>query len=706
MPNTSNSNDLSISEALSQAYAHWNAGQANQAEQLCQRVLSVWPGQADALHLLGLMAHAYHNLDLAIEHLRSACQAPRTPPMYLSNLAEMLRQKGLLVEAERAARRALTIDKQSPAIWNNLGIILQEAGKFDESRRCLEKLLTLQPDNPEAHNNLANTYKRLNMLPLANKHWLRALELKPEYAEVHSNLANLYNDLAQYDLAVEHGRKAIELNPVLADAYINLAAIETARHRHTEALRWLDALISFDPTHVTGLAARGLSLVQLGMPEMALETVKIALEHAPEHSEALNTQGLILQELGNASAAEQSFRSALTRADINQEKITINLANLFMQEGRVSEASAAFEQVLQRYPRSAAAWFNRSDLVHFKKGDTDIKKMLAALNQTPSLSDADKRLRHFALGKAYLDMHESVLAFQHLNLGNQFKRKTFTFDIQTTREWMKQIAQTFSVEFIQTLQSSQRNVPIGKAPIFVLGMPRSGTSLIEQILASHKLIHGAGELKLVQRLVDTLQGYPTSAPPLTKAHIDRLGQTYLEKIQPLTQGRPYLVDKMPANFLHAGLIHMMLPEARIIHCRRNPVDTCLSLYSKLFSDQQLFAYDLTELGQFYLCYAELTDHWRTVIPSTHFLDVDYELVTEDIECQARRMLDFVGIEWDPSCLDFHKTQRTVKTASMNQVRQPVYQGSKGRWRQYASQLGPLLTALGTRAHDSVAPTEP
>jgi hypothetical protein len=202
--------------------------------------------------------------------------------------------------------------------------------------------------------------------------------------------------------------------------------------------------------------------------------------------------------------------------------------------------------------------------------------------------------------------------------------------------------------------------------------------------------------------VDGFGSYPNINPPLDSERSAALGAEYLKKITPLSQGRTFVVDKMPANFLHAGLIHMMLPHARIIHCQRNPVDTCLSLYSKIFGDEQMFAYDLTELGQFHLEYESLTDHWRKVIPASHFTDVQYESVVDDIGAEARRLLDFLGLPWDPACLDFYKTKRTVKTASTNQVRQPVYKSSSGRWRKHAAQLQPLLKALGIEDHPEPA----
>ncbi|MDH6300758.1 tetratricopeptide repeat-containing sulfotransferase family protein [Polynucleobacter sphagniphilus] len=691
---------LSIPEALGQAYAHWNAGQADQAELLCQRILAIWPGQADALHLMGLMAHAFNNIDLAIDYLRKAALVPRVPPLFLSNLAEMLRQKGNLTEAEDYARRALSADKTLPAIWNNLGIILQESGKLEEARFCLEKMLSMEPNNPQVHNNLANTYKRLGKQVLAKEHWLKALALNPQYPDPYSNLSYLLGQMSQHDEAIAYGRKAIELNPHLADAYINLAAIETARNRHNDALRWLDALLSFAPDNTIGLASKSLTLMHLDRLDEALETVNRALEFAPQNPEVINTKGFVLQALGKTSEAIDAFKKAASIPGLVNEKALTNLAILHMQEGDNQKAQAAFEELIKAYPTSAQAWFQRSDLMTFTADDPSIGQMEEILQSIEFPTDSDKMMLHFALGKAYLDIGNSAKAFEHLNLGNQMKRVTFPFSVQDSAQWLKGIETTFNKDYItNALSQSPREAK--DAPIFIVGMPRSGTSLIEQILASHSKIYGAGELKYIQSMVNDFGSYPTINPPLDANRSAQLGKQYIEKISALSPDHDIVVDKMPANFLHVGLMHAILPNAKIIHCKRNAIDTCLSIYSKLFNDEQLFAYDLKELGEFYLAYESMMDHWKKVIPAENFIEIEYEDVVENIEEQARKMLDFVGLEWEAACVDFHKTKRTVKTASANQVRQPLYKSSSGRWRKHAEQLQNLLLALNYSDKDPI-----
>jgi tetratricopeptide (TPR) repeat protein len=251
---------LSIRAAVRRAYAHWNAGQAEQAEQYCRRVLDAWPGHADVLHLLGLMAHADGKLDLAIAHLSEACKATHTPAIYSCNLAEMYRQKGLLAEGEAAARRAVAMDALLAPGWNNLGIVLQEAGKFDESRACFERLIALKPDWPDAHNNLANTWRCLGRFDTAEHHYRRALALNPDYVDAHSNLAFLLSSQGRHDEAAQAAQRAIELDPRLADAYVSLAGVEASRHRVEAALRALQMLRAFAPRNPAGLVAGAKAL--------------------------------------------------------------------------------------------------------------------------------------------------------------------------------------------------------------------------------------------------------------------------------------------------------------------------------------------------------------------------------------------------------------------------------------------------------------
>ncbi len=691
---------MTIDQAMALAYGHWNAGYADQAEQLCQQVLQLWPEHFDALHLLGLLAHGHGNLPLAIDFLRRACNTPRASALFHSNLAEMLRQSGELLEAEKAARRAVTLDNNLPAGWNNLGIVLQEAGKLEESRSCLQKVVERTPDNPEAHNNLGNSFKRMGRLNDARRHYDQAIALNASYSEAHSNLANLLNELGEVEQALAEARLAIELNPRNADAYLNAAGIALGQKNQDEAMRWIDNVLSFAPHHPGALIAKARCLKEDDRPAEAEQFARQAVVVADKSSEAHEVLAQVLQALDRCDEAMEHYDKAASLPTATPETPVVSKAVMLMEIGRDRESLQAFDQARAINPRSANVWFNRCELKKFTADDPDIAAMSALLDSAAAngMGPADQMSLHFALGKALMDAGEAEPAFAHLAEGNRLKRATIDFDVESAANWLSDIAMTFDRERMTRFASAGDPSAM---PIFIVGMPRSGTTLVEQILASHPQVQGAGELTILQKMVDRISGpdlrpigYPQLVEQLLPEDLARLGGHYVERLRGLSQGRSRVVDKMPANFLYAGLIHLILPNARIIHCRRDAVDTCLSCYTKLFHGEQKFAYELRELGLFYRAYERLTDHWAKLLPAQRYTEVCYESVVDDLESEARKLIAFCGLEWNEACLEFHKTQRPVRTASVNQVRQPIYRASVGRWKAHARHLGPLLDALG------------
>jgi hypothetical protein len=309
----------------------------------------------------------------------------------------------------------------------------------------------------------------------------------------------------------------------------------------------------------------------------------------------------------------------------------------------------------------------------------------------------------FSLGKAYADIEDYPRSFQHLLAANATKRGTIFYDERVAFAYFDRIEQIFSAELVASKagggEPSQR-------PIFVLGMARSGTTLVEQLLASHPAVQGAGELTTFKDVALAVRGpqgnalpYPDVVPTLDQAALKSIGAEYVKRLAALAPEGERATDKMPSNFYFAGLIHLALPNAVIIHTVRNPVDTCISCFSKLFRDEQNHTYDLGELGRFYLRYQRLMEHWRRVLPPGRILDVRYEDVVDDLEGQARRVLAHCGLPWDDRCLAFHETNRPVRTASAVQVRQPIYKSAVGRWRAYEEFLGPLLKELASAGNE-------
>jgi tetratricopeptide (TPR) repeat protein len=686
---------------LKQAELARTVGHLHESEALCRKVLATWPGHPDAIHTLGLIALGRGNLELAYQMVSRACRAASAPANYFSNLAEICRQMKKYEAGEEAARRATELDKSMAGAWNNLGIIQQEAGKLEDSRKSLERALALQPNNPETHNNFANTCRRLGLLEEAEQHWYRALELRPNYPEALSNMVILLTEQGNYPIAEEYGLRAMRLNPRLKDVYVNLAALAAVCHNHLAALGLLDQLLGFAPDQAEAHASRALALRQLDRFEEAKEAAERAITLEPDNPEGHHALGVVLQAMGRVEQAMTSYEKAGELIGGTSERALVSQGRMLMEFGRSDEAREKFERALELFPRSVPAFNNLADMTKFKPGDPRIDQMEAYLADGGYQSRTQRMLMHFTLGKAYLDTGDSDRAFEHLNEGNRMKRQTISYDGAANRRWIRSIPEVFTAELMERL--SGKGYP-SDMPIFVLGMPRSGTTLIEQILASHSQIHGAGELKYLHRAVLKGGDYPASFTRTPPERLAEIGKDYVDSVSALSHGLPHVVDKMPSNFLYTGLIRLAMPGARIIHSRRDPVDTCLSCYSKIFADEQSFTYNMEELGAYHRAYQDLMDHWRTVLPSSHFIEVDYESMVDNTEEETRRLLEFLGLPWEESCLEFYRTERAVRTASVNQVRQQIYRTSSGRWRKHSKNLKPLLDALGI---DSIiAETEP
>jgi tetratricopeptide (TPR) repeat protein len=683
---------------LGQLFAHaehlLQVGDLKRAEDRCSEILAMNAGYPPALHLSGIIAFKAGDLNRAIERLQRACETKNAPAVYSSNLAEVLRHSGKLSEAEAAARQAIAIDDKTLGAWNNLGIILQESGRPDESRQCFERVLRKDPNNAQVHNNLGTVFKRLGQLERAEAHWKRASSIAPNFSTPATNLSSLYKEWDEIDKAVEYGRKAIAGKPVLIDSYLNLAAAESARSNFPTALKLLDRAARLSPRDPHVQSNRATVLCQYGRLDEALECIQRTIALTPDYGGAHFTHATILKALGRNTEALAAFEQAAQLPNTIREDILIGHAALLGEIGRNDEALAAVEKILMEFPSSASAHILRSDMIRFTAADPEIPAMQSLLESKDLRYILDRTLLNFALGKAFLDVGDSAAAFRHLDEGNRLKRNTFAYDSGATAAWMKSIAAVSSREAVESLGRSGFHCD---TPIFVIGMPRSGTTLIEQIIASHSSVFGAGELGYVKEIVDRSGGLPDLMTRIDPDALAEMGLEYVSRLRKLAGDEPRVVDKMPSNFLYAGFIHMILPDAKMIHVVRDPVDTCFSCYTKLFLGDQRFSYDLSEIAQFYKNYETLMGHWRQTIASDNLLEVQYENVVADLEGQARRILEFLSLPWEASVLEFHRSDRVVRTSSLNQVRRPLYGTAIGRWQRHAAHLKPLLAGLGVNA---------
>jgi len=378
-----------------------------------------------------------------------------------------------------------------------------------------------------------------------------------------------------------------------------------------------------------------------------------------------------------------------------------NLGETLLEPGRLDEAEASLRRALQIRPDYLKVRLSLASVRKVKADDENLVALVAAdeASRDSTLPGEDAVCLHFALGKSYDDIGDHEKAFPHFLEGNKLKRATLDYDPDETARRIDSIMRNFDMATMDRLRGGGDPSHL---PIFILGMPRSGTTLVEQIISSYPGVHGAGELSDLKAIVRrNIAGtaFPDNLRLLDQAQLAAWGAEYVAGLQRRAPAAQRITDKMPANFLAVGLIYLMLPNARIIHVKRNPVDTCLSCFTQLFKDGQEFTYDLAELGRYYVGYARLMEHWRKVLPAGVFLDVQYEDIVAGQEAQSRRIIEYCGLEWNDACLDFHQNKRAVRTASMTQVRQPIYQSSVERWRPYEKFLGPLFDALGDLAPD-------
>jgi tetratricopeptide (TPR) repeat protein len=679
---------LSVPEALVLAEQHMQAGRLVPAEQLCRDILRVQPNHAAALHLWGIIAYRANNLPAAIELIRRAIAADGTVALYHCNLGEMCRLSGQPDAALAAGRAALALDPDLAQAHNNIGIVHYERDAFDDATVHYRRAVALSPGYAEAWSNLGNALRAQKKNEDALTAYRRACELRPGYAEAFSNMGTALRDIGRFDEAEAAYRKALALKPNGPDILNNLALLLRDFEQLDEAATLLSRSLSVEPNNVKTLIYFVLVRAEQKVLDEAETAAQRALALVPDDAEALNAMGLVRYEQQRPEEALALFRRALAlKPDLAETHN--NIGTILKEEGELAEAREHLSRAIELDPSQTSYYFNLADTKKFVADDAHLVAM-ERLSRDGALSHSPRVRLNFALAKAYDDLGRFDDAFRHMQEGNRQKRSRVVYDEKQALEQFERIRASFDRDLLARKAGGFRS----DAPIFVLGMPRSGTTLVEQILAAHPAVHGAGELTDFSRLANQICRYPGDVAALSDEQLRDLGKTYVDRLRRLAPDASRITDKMPGNFVYVGLIHMALPDAAIIHVRRDPRDTCLSCYSKLFAAPQDFTYDLAELGRYYRQYDRLMAHWREVLPPGRMFEVRYEDVIADLETWARRIVQHCGLDWDSACITFHQARRPVRTASASQVRQPIYRSSEGRWRNYGERLDPLLAMLG------------
>jgi len=611
----------------------------------------------------------------------------------LFETATAQQRQGRLSDAEKNYRAVLQAASGHVGAMHELGVLCLQSDRLDEAIGLLREAARGDSNSAAVHNNLGVALVTAKRFEEAAEVYKRCLAIDPKSVRFLVNLGGILNALGRSEEALSPLRKAITLTPNFIEAYAQLGAALMELGRHEEALVCLRKIIALDPRQPEPHNNLGLTLLQLGRSEAAMSAFEKALALKPDFVEALNNLGNTLGELERWEEAVRYFERALA-LEPGFADARYNLGKTLAELGRLEEARAAYEHAIVLTPKRPDIHISLSNIKRFQEGDPEIAAMEVLAQNEASLLEEERIDLHFAMAKAYDDLHWHALAFEHMKKGNVLKRASIAYDEKHELDRLAARAAVFTRDMIETRRGGGDP---SELPVFILGMPRSGTSLVEQVLASHPRAFGAGELPFLSERSGTGKTEwesPERVATLSDEDLQQFGSRCVARLRSLAPQADRITDKMPGNFQHIGLIYLTLPQARIIHVRRDPRDTCLSCYSWLFESGLEFTYDLGELGRYYRAYEAMMAHWRAVLPEGAMLEVQYEALVGNFEEEARRILEHCGLEWDERCLEFHKTKRRVRTASAVQVRQPLYKSSIGRWQPYKEQLRPLLDALG------------
>ncbi len=619
------------------------------------------PEDIDAHYYSAVCLRYLNRLDEALQRLSVLRKMAPNYGRGLQEEGHIYRAKGNLKQALHLYTRATHANPSLQGSWRGQIEILLKQGREPEAKRLKPHLQrVLQMPQPLisamdfiAQGKLSNAENLCRKFLKQHPHHVEAMRL---LAEVGMKL----NILHDAEFLLESALKLEPENDLLRIDYIEaLRKRQKIEAAHAEVL----TLYKTNPSNVHFESLYAVLCMQMGDYDKALQLFENVLSKIPGDPVTLTSKGHALKTCGNTEQAIASYRDA-------------------------TQSSSAYGE----------AWHSLANLKTVKFSDTDINKMLAQLDND-DLKFMDRVYINFTLGKAFEDAEKFDLAFSHYAAGNKAKKAQTRYVAEQMTDEFEHQKKVFTHQFVDDRKGFGHSAP---DPIFVVGLPRAGSTLLEQILSSHSQVDGTLELPNVLALVNDLRRggnmtgdnlYPTILETLDADKYREFGEAYIRDTQVHRQSAPFFIDKMPNNFRHIGLIKLMLPNAKIIDARRHPMGCCFSGYKQLFAEGQAFSYDLSDAGQYYRDYQSLMDTWQSVFPN-QILHVQYEDVVNDFEAQVRRILNYCGLPFEEACLSFYKTERAVRTPSSEQVRQPIYRGGIDQWKNFEAHLGPLKESLG------------
>ena len=601
---------------------------------------------------LGFPFEASNSSDTAMALLNSARKQKKTPEVCFY-LGAMLQVQNRQSEAIAYYQKAINLGLKNVTLYSNLGLALSGLGQFKKAAETLRLALRLEAGYIPARQNLGVVLQAMGQLDEAKASYKQVLDVQPGHVEVLASLAEVFRIQGKLDNAMECLNRALAEQPDHVGSLFNLGAVLQAKKRFGEAEECFNRVLSLDPENSAAHNNLGVTMYAQGRLDKAKASYQQALSINPENPDAHNNIGAVMLDQGHLIEAEESYRRAITL------KPDFTKAHLHYAQAKT-----------------------------VTRDDGALIAHLEGLAKQPGLGAQEKSNVYFALGKCYDDLGEYEKSFLHYESGHRLERPEYPFDPVRHVNEVSNLIATFDKDFF-----SQRS-PFGspsEAPVFIVGMPRSGTTLVEQIISSHPAVFGAGELYFMD---DRRKKIPADAvKQLDQQEVLSLAHEYMAHLNSVSSGALHVTDKMPQNFYNLWLIRLCFPRARIIHCKRNPLDTCLSIYCQKFVTDHPYAHELENLAVYYAQYERLMQHWEEVLPG-RMLEVHYEDLVTNQNMMTRKLLEFCNLGWDDRCLAFDRNERVVHTASSWQVRQPMYSSSIGRWKHYQPFIGPLMQLEG------------
>ena len=574
-------------------------------------------------------------------------------------LAEALIMQGRLKEALASLERAEVLEPGSSSIRMKKAKVLTGLGKEDDATRELEASFKLTPHREDLVRGLS--LQRMGNVRDAEKIYRDVLLRDPSNVDALRLLAGVAMRAKQWGDAEALLERALELAPDFYQGWFDLGLARQEQDKTAEAIDAYQQVIRLEPDRPQGYVSVGTVKAMIGAHDEAMEQFQAALQREPSHFGALSGMGHVLKTIGSQDEAIENYR-----------------------------------ECVRQNPDHGETWWSMANLKTFRFTDEEIE-IMATRAARESLVEEQRANFFFALGKAYEDKQDYDQAFEYYARGNENRRDRESYDPVQTVDLHDRFIRTFSREFFDERRGAGCD---SNAPILIVGLPRSGSTLIEQILASHPDVEGTHELPDLGRVARSVglgredrKAYPEAMTLLSNEELKQAGEEYLRRTERHRElGTPRFTDKLPNNFVHVGFLELALPNARVINAKRHPLDSCLGAFKQLFARGQPFTYDQFEIAEFYIEYQRIMDHWHEVLPG-RVLDVQYENVVDDLETQVRRILEYCDLPWNDACLRYYENERAVKTASSEQVRKPIYSSAKHRWRHYEKHLGPMIEVL-------------